>query len=78
MVRVRVKETPAQAMDDAVGVLREAHGRPLSMREFIDAMEARGVTVSAAQDALRLLEGRGSLSFSKVGNLTAFDDSHAR
>ena len=71
-----VKATPAQAMEDALTVLREAHGRSLPMREFMDAMEARGVTVSAAQDALRLLEGRGNLSFSRVGDLTSQSARH--
>lgn len=65
-----IKSTPAEAESDAIEVLTQAEGNTLRINDFVRAMQARGVTVSAAQDTLRVLAGRGLVTFTPVGNVS--------
>lgn len=72
---IAVKSTPAQAVKDALEVLQAVGGASMRMHDFVAAMQERGVTVSAAQDVLRMLAGRGLVTFTAVGDVTLAADS---
>lgn len=63
-----IKETPEAALSDAMEVLAQAR-KPLSVRDFLHAMQARSVTISAAQDAIRALIYQGRLDVTQLGDL---------
>ncbi len=66
-----VKTTVAEALSDAFEVLACADGESheLAMSVYMSRMAERHVTVDAAQDALRFLEGEGVVKFTAIGNI---------
>ena len=64
------KETVAEALDDAFAVVNAINGaRRMPTTMFIQKMVEKGVTVTAAQDSLRFLEGTGAETLDTIGEI---------